>query len=88
MSGFDYTELDPEERTYRFFGLFSVGIGIISLCAAIIPMCGAASSLLGLGLGMIGRRSDNKKMATAGIMVSSLGLIISIVYGITWFFQK
>ncbi len=87
MDGFDYTELDPEERTYRLLGLFSVAMGIISLCAAIIPMCGAASSLLGLGLGMIGRRSDNKKMATAGILVSSLGLIIAIVYGLTWFFQ-
>ena len=87
MEGFDYTELDPEERTNKFMALFSIGLGIISLCAALIPICGAASSLFGLGLGMFGLRSERRKMAIAGIVISSLGLLISIVYAIMWFIQ-
>ena len=85
--GYDYTELDPEERTNKFMALFSIGLGIISLCAALIPMCGGASSLLGIGLGLFGLRSENRKLAMIGISVSILGLLISIVYSILWFNQ-
>lgn len=80
MEGFDYTELDPEERTNKFMALFSIGLGIISLCAALIPMCGAASSLFGIGLGIFGMRSQNRTMARIGIAISILGLLISIAY--------
>jgi hypothetical protein len=85
MAGFDYTELDPEERTNKFMALFSIGLGIISLCAALIPMCGAASSLLGIALGYFGLRSESRTMAKIGIGVSILGLLISIIYAILWF---
>ena len=88
MEGFDYTELDPEERTNKFWALFSIGLGIISLCAALIPMCGGASSLLGIGLGWFGLRSANRKMAIVGISISILGLLISIVYAVMWFNQS
>jgi hypothetical protein len=88
MEGFDYTELDPEERTNKFMALFSIGLGILSLCAALIPMCGAASSLLGIGLGLLGLRSENRKLAMGGICVSILGLLISIVYAVMWFNQR
>ena len=87
MEGFDYTELDPEERTNKFMALFSIGLGIISLCAALIPMCGAASSLFGIGLGIFGLRSERRRMANIGIAISALGLLISIVYAIMWFTQ-
>lgn len=87
MEGFDYTELDPEERTNKFMALFSIGLGIISLCAALIPMCGAASSLFGIGLGIFGLRSERRRMAIIGIAISVLGLLISIVYAIMWFTQ-
>lgn len=88
MEGFDYTELDPEERTNKFMALFSTGLGIISLCAAIIPMCGVASSLLGIALGIFGLRSGNRKMAIIGISISTLGLLIAIVYAVMWFWQQ
>jgi hypothetical protein len=84
----DYNSLDPEERTNKYWALFSVALGIISLCAALIPICGAASSLLGLGLGLIARRSDNRKMALVGIAISTVGLLLSIVYSVMLFNQR
>ena len=55
----DYNSLDPEERTNKYWALFSIALGVISLCAALVPICGGASSLLGLGLGMLGLRSES-----------------------------
>ncbi len=84
----DYNSLDPEERTNKYWALFSIALGILSLCAALVPICGSASSLLGLGLGMLGLRSDeNRRMAKIGISVSALGLLISIVYSMMLFAQ-
>jgi hypothetical protein len=88
MEGRDYTELDPEERTNKFMALFSIALGVISLCAALIPLCGGASSLLGIGLGVIGLRSENRSMAVAGIAVSGFGLLISIVYMVMLAIQR
>jgi hypothetical protein len=82
VTGFDYTELDPEERTNKFWALFSIGFGVISLCAALIPICGGASSLFGIGLGLLGLRSESRKVAIAGISISIIGLLISIIYAI------
>jgi hypothetical protein len=88
MEGRDYTELDPEERTNKFMALFSIALGIISLCAAIIPLCGGASSLLGIGLGIFGLQSENRGMAQVGILVCALGLTISIVYIVLQFVNR
>jgi hypothetical protein len=84
----DYNSLDPEERTNKYWALFSVAIGVISLCAALVPICGSASSLLGIGLGMLGLRSENRKMAMAGISISIIGLLISIIYSIMLFNKR
>ena len=82
----DYNSLDPEERTNKYWALFSIALGVISLCAALVPICGSASSLLGLGLGLLGLRSDqNRTMAKIGISVSAIGLLISIIYSIILF---
>ena len=87
MDGFDYTELDPEERTNKLLALFSIALGILSLCAALIPICGAATSLMGMGLGMFGLRSSSRKMAYTGIAISILSLLLSIVYAIMVYTQ-
>ena len=84
----DYNSLDPEERTNKYWALFSIALGIISLCAALIPICRSASSLLGLGLGRLGLRSESRKMAIIGIAVSGMGLLISIIYPLMIFLVK
>ncbi len=78
----DPVSLDPEEKMNKFYALFSVGFGVLSLCAAIIPICGGTLALLGIGTGLFGRRSESRTMATVGIGISALGLLIAIVYAI------
>jgi hypothetical protein len=84
----DYNSLDPEERTNKYWALFSIALGVISLCAALVPICGSASSLLGIGLGMLGLRSESRKMAMVGIAVSAIGLLTSIIYAILLFTRR
>jgi hypothetical protein len=52
------------------------------LCGAIIPVCGGTLALLGILAGYFGRRSESRKMATVGIGISVLGLLIAIIYAI------
>ena len=78
----DPASLDPEEKMNKFYALFSVGFGLMSLCSAIIPICGGTLALLGIGTGLFGRRSESKMMATIGIGISVLGLLIAIVYAV------
>lgn len=78
----DPASLDPEERMNKYYALFSAGFGLMSLCGAIIPICGGTLALLGIGTGIFGRRSENKTMATVGIGISVLGLLIAIVYAV------
>lgn len=78
----DPASLDPEPRQNKFFALMSVSLGLLSLCAAIVPGCGGILSLLGLVLGFVSRKSDSRKMAAAGIIISTLGLLISITYAV------
>jgi Mn2+/Fe2+ NRAMP family transporter len=74
--------MDPEERRNKFMALASTLFGIFSLCAGLIPACGGAASIVGILLGVFGMKSENRKIAILGIVLSGLGLIISIVYAI------
>lgn len=78
----DPASLDPEEKMNKFYALFSVGFGLLSLCAAIIPICGGTLALVGIGTGLFGRRSENRTMATVGIGISALGLLIAVIYAL------
>jgi hypothetical protein len=46
MSGFDYTELDPEERTNKYMALISIALGVISLACALKAAPWQGSGLL------------------------------------------
>lgn len=76
----DPASLDPEERTNQFLALFSAAVGLLSLCAALLPICGAILGVLGLISGWLGIKSDNEKIAIAGIILSAIGLLIAIIY--------
>ena len=78
----DPASLDPEVRQNKFLALMSASLGLVSLCAAIVPICGGILSLLGLILGLVSRKSDSEKMAAAGIVLSTLGLLISITFAV------
>jgi hypothetical protein len=78
----DPASLDPEERMNKFYALFAIGFGVLSLCGAIIPICGGLLAVLGVVAGIFGRRSENKTTATIGIALSIIGLLTVIVYSI------
>jgi hypothetical protein len=78
----DPASLDPELRTNRYLALISAALGVISLCAAIIPMCGAAASLAGLGLGLYTLKSESRRIASAGVVLSALGLLTTLIYAV------
>lgn len=84
----DYGRLDPEERFRNYMALASVSLGVISLCAALIPICGVFISLVGIGLGILSRKSESRKMAIVGILLSILGIMISVTYAFLVYVNK
>jgi len=78
----DPASLDPEERTNKFYALLSAALGVFSLCGALIPVVGTILGLFGIVLGILGRRSENKRAATMGIALSIIGLLTAIIYSI------
>ena len=84
----NYGSVDPEERTNKMLAALSFVLGIISLVAGLIPICGVVVSLAGIGVGQFGRRSESRRLATAGIILCIFGLILSVVYAIFVQVQK
>ncbi len=77
----DPASLDPEERMNKFYALASVALGILSLCGGgLVPIFGAILAILGIVSGVLGRRSENKRLATVGTGLSVIGLLTAIIY--------
>jgi hypothetical protein len=76
----DPNSLDPELRMARFLSIASAAFGLMSLCLAIVPLCGGITSILGILSGVISQRTENTRTALAGIILSVLGLVITVVY--------
>ena len=78
----DYKSIDPEERGYKFLAVFSLILGILSLFSGLVPICGVGNGILGIVAGIFGRKSERRKLANAGLLVSTFGILISIIYAI------
>ncbi|MBR3575257.1 MAG: hypothetical protein IKN97_08850 [Lachnospiraceae bacterium] len=57
-------------------------LGIISLVAWLIPIIGYPVTIVGLVLGIKSVKSEKRGMAIAGIVMSSIGLVLSLVNSI------
>ncbi len=57
-------------------------MGLISLIAWIIPLAGVIVSGVGIAAGRTGRNSTKRGMATAGLVLSIIGLVIALLM---WF---
>ncbi|HNE04394.1 MAG TPA: hypothetical protein PLR93_03680 [Anaerolineales bacterium] len=84
----DPASLDPEERLNKFYALLSAGFGVLSLCAGLIPMAGTALGIAGIVFGLLGRRSENKRLAVVGIILSIIGVLTAIIYSILLYRAK
>ena len=58
----------------------SLVLGILSLCASGVIWCGGILGLVGLILGILGINTRGKSMAIAGIILSAIGLVLTIVF--------
>ena len=56
-------------------------LGIVSLIAWFIPLFGHPISIVGLVLGIKTVKSDKRAMAIAAIIMSSIGLILTVING-------
>lgn len=85
----DPNSLDPELRTAKFLALASAAFGIMSLCLAIVPACGGLTSVLGIACGIFSMRTENSRTALVGVILSGLGVVITLVYALfVIFFRK
>jgi hypothetical protein len=76
----DYDSIDPEERTNKFLAIISAALGVISIFAALLPICGAITGIIGVVIGYFGIKSDSRRIAILGIVLSTLGILTSLVY--------
>ena len=76
----DLDSHDPELRSAGLYALASTALGVISLCAAIIPVCGGIASVAGFVFGLVSSRVEKSKLATVGMVLSALGLLITVTY--------
>jgi len=84
----DYTGLDPDERYKKYMAIASVSLGVISLFTGLIPICGVITSFIAFGLGLASRRSESRKTAIVGILLSILGFMIAVTYAFLEYFKK
>ena len=62
--------------------LTSFILGIVSTVAWFIPIIGAPVTIVGLIMGILGRKSSRKWMAIVGIVLCSIFLIATVVNGV------
>ena len=60
----------------------SLVLGICSFIAWLIPLFGYPVSIVGIVMGAMGMKKGGKKMAIAGIICSSIGLLITLINSI------
>jgi hypothetical protein len=53
-------------------------LGIVGVFAAILPLLGLPVNVVGLVMGILGIKSEKKGMAKAGVILSSIGLVLTI----------
>ena len=74
-----HKEFDSPPATDRYvLAIISLVLGILNLCAWFIPLCGGPLAIVGLILGVLGLNSSRKGLAIAGIVLSSIALLLSI----------
>jgi hypothetical protein len=66
----------------KWMAIVSLVLGILDLCAWFIPCCGCTFSIVGIVFGILGLKTSAKKLAIVGIVLSAIGLLASLIYGI------
>lgn len=76
------TEVSSNLEKHSGKAVASLVLGLVGLLAWFIPLFGLPISIVGLVMGIKGKRSKNRGMAIAGIVLSILCLIATIINSI------
>ena len=66
------------KKNYNVKSILGMVLGIIGIFASLIPVFGFPVNVTGLVLSILGLKSEEQGRARAGIMLSSVGLILTI----------
>jgi hypothetical protein len=68
------------------FAIAGLVLGIVSVISAIFPICGLPFGIIGIIVSVLGRRSITRRtMATAGLVLSIIGIALSVISSILIF---
>lgn len=74
-----FVSMDTSTKKGDGFSITSLILGILGVFASFFPVCGVPITIAGLILGILGLNRARKRLATAGIILSIIGLLISII---------
>lgn len=74
-----YEPPSPPKTDRYVLAIISLVLGILNLCAWFIPFCGGPLALVGIILGVFGLNSSRKGLAIAGIVLSGIALLLTII---------
>ena len=77
---YDIYEQAPKEK--QGMAITSLVLGLVGLIGWLFPCCGYPITILGLIFGIIGIKKGGKTMATVGIVLSSVTLVLTILNSI------
>lgn len=72
----------PVQEENKGFSIASMILGIVGFLAWCIPLFGYPVTIVGLVLGILGKKKGGKGMAIAGIVMCSITLILTLINSI------
>jgi len=63
----------------QWMAIASLALGVFNMCAWLIPLCGCPLGIVGVVLGVLGRDTDRRTLAYAGIGLSAFTLLLTLV---------
>jgi hypothetical protein len=76
----------PTQPDRQGLAIASLVLGILNLFTWCIPVCGFPFAIAGIVTGIFGLKSSKRGLAIAGIILSAIGFILSIINSIAGVF--
>lgn len=74
--------METQQKDRQGLAIASLVLGILDLIAWFFPICGLPIGIAGLVLGIMSIKSESRRLAIAGLIMSAIGLLLSIANGI------
>jgi len=70
---------ERENEKSKDYALISFVLGFVSIVTWIVPLLGFASTITGIVMGVLGRKTQNKNKALVGIIMNCVFLLMTLV---------